>query len=445
MRIAQVAPLWELVPPKTYGGSELVVHLLTEELVRRGHEVTLFAARGTQTSARMVECSPAALREMQAQINSDKTHCTVMSYELSMLQTVSDMAHEFDVIHNHVGYQALPFAHFIDTPMVTTLHNALEPLPVKELFYRNAHLPYISISDYQQHLWPELNYGSTIYHGINLSRFKPSFERTGKDYLAFLGRLSPEKGPDHAIHIAKELGMPLILAGKIDHVDRLFYDREIAHLVDGDQIRYIGEVNHEEKVELLRNAAAMLCPVRWPEPFGLVMIESMACGTPVFALRDGSIPEVVDSGVTGYVANTVEELTEAVRAYKDYDRRQVRKIAERRFSVERMVDDHERLYSKLIQQAGANKAPTISTSASSSRNASSEHRLTPGNVALIQYTATGRSKGHPVIRMDAGRQTLMGNSGRELNLDLPCLAEDDALLPALYSNSKDDVSSGNGH
>lgn len=444
MRVAQVAPLWELVPPKTYGGSELVVHLLTEELVRRGHDVTLFAARGTETSAKLVECSPAALREMQEQINSDKTHCTVMSYELSMLQTVCDMANEFDVIHNHVGYQALPFAQFINTPIVTTLHNALEPLPVKELFYRNAHLPYISISDYQQHLWPELNYGSTIYHGINLSRFKPSFKHEGKEYLAFLGRLSPEKGPDHAIRIAKELGMPLILAGKIDRVDRVFYEREIADLVDGDQIRYIGEVDHQQKVELLRNAAATLCPVRWPEPFGLVMIESMACGTPVFALRDGSIPEVVDSGITGYVADTVEELINAVRDYKNYDRRQVRQTAEQRFSVERMVDDHLRLYSRLIQQATATRVPLKSAH----RIEHLGKRLTPNDVASIQYATNGKSKGHQVVRLDSrldsGRQSLITSSGWEPDLDLSCLAEDDAILPALYPDGRDGISTGNG-
>jgi glycosyltransferase involved in cell wall biosynthesis len=292
-----------------------------------------------------------ALREMEERIKRDKTHCTVMGYELGMLQEVFRRAGAFDVIHNHVGFQSLAFADFVTTPMVTTLHNALSPEPVRNLFYRNAHLPYISISNYQQALWPNLNYAGTIYHGIDLKRFNPSLTHDGKDYLAFLGRLSPEKGPQHAIRIAKALNMRLILAGKIDRVDRVFYDREIARHVDGRQIIYVGEVNHAQKVDLLRNAAATLCPVQWPEPFGLVLIESMACGTPVFALRDGSIPEVVDSGHSGYVADSVEELTDAVRDYRLFDRREVREVAEQRFSVQRMVDDHLRLYESLIRQA----------------------------------------------------------------------------------------------
>jgi glycosyltransferase involved in cell wall biosynthesis len=319
-----------------------------------------------------------------------------MSYELSMLQEVFQRAHEFDVIHNHVGFQSLAFANFVNTPVVTTLHNALEPEPVRQLFYRNAHLPYISISNYQQTLWPELNYAGTIYHGIDLNRFNPSLEHDGKDYLAFLGRLSPEKGPHHAIRIARELNMRLILAGKIDRVDRVFYDREIAQHVDGDQIVYVGEVNHAQKVKLLRNAAATLCPVQWPEPFGLVMIESMACGTPVFALRDGSIPEVIDSGRSGYVANSVEELIDAVREYPSFDRREVRHLAEQRFSVQRMVDDHIRLYESVIHQANRQARPGYvqdgMRAAESSRSLVTAP-LTPMQVA--EMNRTGLSAAQP--------------------------------------------------
>lgn len=349
MRIAQIAPLWELVPPQAYGGTELVVHLLTDGLVSRGHDVTLFAASGSDTAGRLRTYSPKPLRALEAAIKQDKTHCTVMATELRMLEDVFTASGEFDVIHNHIGFQALPFASFTNTPVVTTLHNALAPAPVYELFMRNAHLPYISISHYQQALWPDLNYASTIYHGIDLKRFRASFSHEDKNYLAFLGRLSPEKGPQHAIHIARALGMKLILAGKVDRVDQAFYDRELAHLIDGEQIRYIGEVGHARKVALLSNAAATLCPVEWPEPFGLVMIESMACGTPVFALRDGSVPEVIDHGYSGFIADSVEALIEAVKDYRAFDRRLVRKIAEERFSVERMVLDHERLYEKLAQ------------------------------------------------------------------------------------------------
>lgn len=389
MRIAQVAPLWELVPPKTYGGTELVVHLLTEELVRQGHEVTLFAASGSKTSAKLEVCAPEALREMEEKLKQDKTHCTVMAYELKMLQDVFQRADEFDVIHNHVGFQMLAFADFVNTPVVTTLHNALNPEPVRRLFYRNAHLPYISISDYQRQLWPELNYAATIHHGIDLRKFNPCYEHDGKDYLAFLGRLSPEKGPHHAIRIAKELNMKLILAGKVDRVDQVFYDQELAHHVDGEQIIYIGELNHPQKVALLRHAVATLCPVEWPEPFGLVLIESMACGTPVFALRDGSIPEVIDHGQSGYVAGSVEELIEAVRRYRDFDRRKVRRIAEQRFSVSRMVDDHVRLYEALMSKSRTHKKQLHNSALLSSPAACGPalaSALTPSHVAGIRHS-----------------------------------------------------------
>jgi glycosyltransferase involved in cell wall biosynthesis len=351
MRIAQVAPLWELVPPATYGGTELVVHLLTEELVRLGHEVTLFAATGSTTKAKLIESCPAALRALEEEFKEDKTHSNVISYEMGMIGDVMKRARQgdFDMVHNHVGFQMLSFADFIDTPVVTTLHNCLSPEKVKELYMLNRHLPYISISDYQQTLWPELNYAGTIYHGINLSKVEPCYETNGKDYFAFLGRLSPEKGPHHAIKIAKALGKKLIMAGKIDRVDKVFYDREIAHFVDGDQIQYIGEVNHEQKVELLRNAELTLCPIEWAEPFGLVMIESMACGTPVLALKDGSIPEVIDHNKTGYVGTTVDELIEIAKDTSRFDRREVRAITERRFSMERMAADHVRLYEQLIR------------------------------------------------------------------------------------------------
>lgn len=374
MRIAQVAPLWELVPPATYGGTELVVSLLTDELARRGHQVTLFAATGSHTGANLVECCPMGLRAMEEQFKMDKTHCTVMSYEMKMLQDVFQHAGEFDVIHNHVGFQALPFASLVETPVVTTLHNALRPQVVYELYMKNKHLPYVSISDYQRKLWPELNYAATIHHGIDLVRFHPTFNTDDKNYLAFLGRLSPEKGPHLAIQVAKTLGMRLVMAGKIDRVDRIFYEKEVAHLVDGDQVCYIGELNHRQKVEFLRNAAATLCPVTWPEPFGLVMIESMACGTPVFALRDGSIPEVIDDWQSGYVCDSVGELIEAVRDWKRYDRRTVREVAETRFSKERMADDHERLYQELASRT----LPTVEVASLP---------LSPSRIAYARHAA----------------------------------------------------------
>lgn len=348
MRIAQVAPLWETVPPETYGGTELVVHLLSEEMTRRGHDVTMFAATGSRTEARLQEYAPVPLRKMEERFAVEKTHGSVMAYELGMIQDLARQEDAFDVIHNHLGFQLLPFAELIHTPVVTTLHNALSPEPVRELFMKNAHLPYIAISHYQRRLWPDLNYVATIYHGVNLARFTPDDSHEGKDYLLFLGRLSPEKGPHHAVRIAKALNIPLVMAGKLDRVDQHFYDKELAQWVDGKNVVYVGEVDHTEKVALLRSAAATLCPVEWPEPFGLVMIESMACGTPVFALRDGSTPEVIDQGVTGFVADSVEELIEAVRCYRDFDRQLIRQVADERFSARRMADEHLRVYEYLM-------------------------------------------------------------------------------------------------
>jgi glycosyltransferase involved in cell wall biosynthesis len=396
MRIAQVAPLWELVPPKTYGGTELVVHLLTEELVRQGHEVTLFAAAGSETAARLIPGSPQALRQMEEEFKCEKTHSSVMAYELGMVGDIMNRARagEFDIIHNHMGFQMLPFASFLDIPMVTTLHNALNLDAVRELHERYSDSSLISISDYQQTLWPNLNYASTVYHGINLKKFNPSLDAEGKEYLAFLGRLSPEKGPHHAIRIAKELGMKLIMAGKIDHVDRIFYDREIAQHVDGEQIQYIGEVDHVGKEELLRNAAATLCPIEWAEPFGLVFIESMACGTPVFALRDGSVPEVIDHKRSGYVGDTVEELIEAVRNYRSFDRAEVRRVVENRFSMERMADDHVKLYSRLIEEMSRETSPhkrskEDARSVTRKPKLESANGLTSSRVAGLRIPASG--------------------------------------------------------
>jgi glycosyltransferase involved in cell wall biosynthesis len=271
-----------------------------------------------------------------------------MASELTVLGDVFLEAERYDVIHNHMGFQALPFVNFVETPVVTTLHNALSPEPVRALFLKNAHQHYISISRYQQRLWPELHYAATIYHGIDLSRFTPKFELSGEPYLAFLGRLSPEKGPLEAIQVAQALGMKLLLAGKIDRVDQIYYESVLASQIDGSRIIYVGELAHAAKVEFLRNASACLFPVQWPEPFGLVMIEAMACGTPVFALRNGSVPEVIDHGVSGYVADSVEALTTAVQGYARFDRRLVRRKAEERFSAQRMVAEHERLYQRLV-------------------------------------------------------------------------------------------------
>jgi glycosyltransferase involved in cell wall biosynthesis len=275
--------------------------------------------------------------------------------ELKMMENVISMADEFDVIHNHLGITALPFASLTETPMLTTLHGAFKPKALRDFFEDYAHLPYVSISDNQRLGLPDLNYVATIYHGLEISRFNPSLSPGGKDYLAFLGRFTCEKGPHHAIRMAKETGRKLVMAGKVDMVDREFFREEIEPHFDGEQIIYIGEVNHAQKVELMRNAYATLCPVTWPEPFGLVLIESMACGTPVLALRDGSIPELISHGESGFVCDTVEALTACIDQVKELDRRVCRHYVESRFTVSRMTEDYLRIYRLLVEQSGKNR------------------------------------------------------------------------------------------
>ena len=312
MRIAQIAPLWEPVPPRTYGGVELVVHLLTEGLVRPGHEVALFATADSTTEARLHPACPHGFRELGWEPHYEHDFANIFAAEMRMLGQVFAQADEFDVIHNHLGGTALPFSNQTETPLVTTLHNPLEPSEVRELYNDYSHLPYISISDFQRTLWPQLNYAATIYHGIDLDRFSPRFDIDhNHSYLAFLGRMCPDKGAHLAIEIAQAVARPLILAGKVDDVDREYYENLIEPQIDGKRVRYIGEVDHEQKVELLRNAVATLFPIQWAEPFGLVLIESMACGTPVLAIHNGSIPEIVSPGVSGYIGESTEDLIAA--------------------------------------------------------------------------------------------------------------------------------------
>lgn len=347
MRIAQIAPIWEAVPPRTYGGTELVVHLLTEELIRQGHEVTLFATGDSKTSARLISHLPQAARLSKIQF--------VVYHEMRVMETVVAMADSFDIIHNHMGMTALPFARLMDTPMATTLHGAFKPKALREFFERYAELPYISISDYQRTGSPDLNYVATIYHGLDLGSIQPSLPPGDKDYLAFLGRFSAEKGAHHAIRIAQETGRRLVMAGKVDAADREYFRDEIEPLIDGDHIRSIGEVNHAQKVELLRNAHATLCPVTWPEPFGLVLVESMACGTPVLALRDGSIPELIRHEETGFIADTVDELIGYVSQVPQLDRRICRHHVETRFNQRRMTENHLETYRLLVEEFRENR------------------------------------------------------------------------------------------
>jgi glycosyltransferase involved in cell wall biosynthesis len=336
MKIAQLAPLWERVPPPAYGGIELVVGLLTDELVRRGHDVTLFASGDSISAAKLDSIHPRALR-----LEPEAKEYSV--YEALQLSHAFQRAGEFDVIHSHMGYAALPYAKLIKVPTVHTLHGIFTP-DSEKLFQHAKEQPYISISKAQMEPRLGLNYAATVYNAIDIHqhRFFPRADEP--PYLAFLGRLSPEKGPHHAIAIAKATGLPLKLAGKVDVVDEAFFERDIKPHIDGKQIQYLGEANHHQKNDLMGRALATLFPITWREPFGLVMIESMAAGTPVVAMRMGSTPEVIAHGKTGFLCDSVEECIDAVKAITTIDRVACRDHVATYFSVEQMTDGYEAVY-----------------------------------------------------------------------------------------------------
>lgn len=339
MKIAQVSPLWERVPPPTYGGIELVVSLLTDELVRRGHEVTLFASGDSQTLARLEAIYPCAIRS-EPQIKD----YTV--YEMLELSHVYQQANDFDLIHSHIGMAALATAALVKTPTIHTLHGSFNSDNSK-LYQLHREQPYISISNAQRQL--DLNYLRTAYNGIDLRNYLFQAQPQEPPYLAFLGRMSPEKGPQHAIAIAKQTGWRLKMAGKVDAVDRKFFKQEIAPQIDGKQIEYLGEVNHDQKVELLGHAAITLFPINWREPFGLVMTESMATGTPVIGMNLGSVSEVIAHGKTGFVCQSYEEMAAMIPAALELDRQACREHVENNFSVIQMVDGYEAAYQQLLE------------------------------------------------------------------------------------------------
>jgi glycosyltransferase involved in cell wall biosynthesis len=304
LNIAQVAPLYESVPPKAYGGTERVVSYLTEELVRQGHDVTLFASGDSQTRAKLVAPCPRALR-------LDASGMDHLAMHLLLLEEVFRDPGRFDVIHFHCDYLHFPFSRRQKCAHVTTLHGRLDIPGLGPLYREYAGVPVVSISDAQRRPLPWLNWQATVYHG--LPRDLHAFREGPGEYLAFLGRISPEKRPDRAIAVARRLGLPLKIAAKVDRADRDYYEGKIAPLIRAAAplVEYVGEVGGPAKDEFLGQAAALLFPIAWPEPFGLVMIEALACGTPVIAFRRGSVPEVMEDGVTGFVVDDVEA---AVRA-----------------------------------------------------------------------------------------------------------------------------------
>ncbi len=342
MRIAQVAPLYESVPPKTYGGTERVVAWLTEELVALGHDVTLFASGDSKTSAKLAPTLTQSLRLGEG-------YADAQLYETLHVEQILKRASEFDIIHFHTSYNHLPIARRLTGPHVITLHGRADSPALKRLFTEFREVPIVSISNAQRLPIPYANWAATIYHGMPPTLLRAN--ATPGEYFAFLGRISPEKRVDRAIKIAKRVGIPLRIAAKIDPADDAHYQLHIKPLLNHPLIQFIGEVNDAGKQELLSSAKALLFPIDWPEPFGLVMIESMACGTPVIAWRCGSVPEVVDHGVTGFIVSSMDAAIEAARQVDSIDRRGCRLQFERRFTSRRMAFDHIKLYERLISQS----------------------------------------------------------------------------------------------
>jgi len=341
MRIAQIAPLTEAVPPRLYGGTERVVSYITEELVRLGHDVTLFASGDSVTSARLHAGWPTGLR-FDAGLRDFQAPHTLM------LETVFDQADDFDVLHFHMDYW--PFALFSrqDTPIVTTLHGRLDLPELEPIFDRFHRVPLVSISDSQRLPVPRANFVRTIYHGLPPDLLTPRPAKPA--YLAFLGRISPEKSPDRAIRIARRAGIPLKMAAKIDRVDEAYYRERIRPMIDGRHVELIGEIGDSEKSEFLSGAVALLTPIDWPEPFGLVMIEAMACGTPVIAFNRGSVPEVVDHGLTGFIVQDEPGAVAAVPLAAGLSRAAIRRRFEQRFTARRMAEQYVALYGALARE-----------------------------------------------------------------------------------------------
>lgn len=339
LRIAQLAPLYESVPPKLYGGTERIVAYLAEELARRGHEVTLFASGDSTAKVPLRPCSPTSLRLSGLDDLGPTFH-------LPMLSEVYGHANRFDIIHSHIDYWSFPFARMVSVPTVSTIHGRLD-IPVLAPIYRHySDLPVVSISDEQRGPLPGLNWVATIHHGLpnNLLRFSPG----PGAYLAFLGRISPEKRPDLAIEVARRAGMPLKIAAKIDRADREYFETVVKPLLSTPGVEFIGEISDAQKSDFLGGASAVLFTVDWPEPFGLVMIEALACGTPVIARPCGSVPSVLRDGATGFIASTVDDLVGAVRKVGDISRRACRDEFESRFTSAVMAANYERTYYQLI-------------------------------------------------------------------------------------------------
>lgn len=340
MKIAQIAPLYESVPPKLYGGTERVVSYLTEELVRLGHDVTLFASGDSITAARLESGCETALRLQRC---GDP-----LAHHVVQLDKVLEVAQHFDVLHFHTDYLHFPITRCLQLPGVTTLHGRLDLGDLSSIYQRFDRMPLVSISQSQRQPMGRVNWVGNVYHGLPINLYKPNTK--AGEYLAFLGRISPEKRPDRAIRIAQQAGMKLKIAAKVDAVDRKYFESEIEPLLGAPGIEFLGEIDETQKSDFLGKAFAYLFPIDWPEPFGLSMIEAMACGTPTIAFARGSVPEVIEDGITGFVVNDEEEALKALQRVSRFNRAQCRARFERRFTSCRMAKDYLSIYEALVNE-----------------------------------------------------------------------------------------------
>lgn len=341
MRIAQVSPLYESVPPKAYGGTERVVSYLTEELVARGHDVTLFASGDSVTEAKLIPTVDESMRQ------SGKEAEWLAYFTLQMGQ-VAALSDAFDIIHFHTGFPHFPIANQLCVPNVTTLHDRQDLPEFLPLYKQFPNLPLVSISNSQRMPLPKVRWVDTVYHGLPPDMY--AFCPESDNYFVFLGRISPAKRVDRAIEIAERCGVPLYVGAKIDKADAAYFNESIKPLFDKPCVHYLGEVGGDAKRELLQHARALLFPIDWPEPFGLVMIEAFSCGTPVIAYRNGAVPEVMEHGVTGYIVDNQEEAVEAANRIDDIDRKACREVFERRFTAGVMAENYLRVYRKILTQ-----------------------------------------------------------------------------------------------
>ena len=346
MKIAVAVPFEERVPPVKYGGTELVAYNLVENLVKMGHDVTLLASGDSETSAKLHPIFKRSLRSMEEMKDMKMRD----SYKfMGVGEVVSFLAQEnFDIIHNHIGWRLLSFEGALPCPVVTTLHGPLDVPYQQEVYKKYQNSRYISISLNQRKPLPELNFVGNVYNGIEVEKFQ--FEEKPKDYFAFLARMSPEKGPVQAIQIAKKAGVKLIMAAKVDAVDAEYFKKEVEPLIDEDQIRFIGEVGHDEKVTLLKNSKGLIAPIQWEEPFGLFFVEAMVCGAPVIAMRRGSVPELVIDKNTGFICDNVDEAVERVGRINEIKRSDCHEHVKANFSSEKMTLDYVKVYEKVLSK-----------------------------------------------------------------------------------------------